>query len=203
MRNKGLHHQSIIDAATAEFLQYGFENASMRRIAAAAGMSASGLYKHFASKEDMFSALVEPACKGLLSLYSCEESNQREAIVGSRDFNMWERGNDAKMAISYIYDHLDAFRLVTCKAQGTKYENFLHDIAVLEEERTLSFMEFLKKQGIRVKEFRVKELHLLTTANINAIFQTVRHDFSREEAIHYGGTLDCFFSNAWKAFFGF
>ena len=45
IRDKELHHSSIIEAATAEFLEYGFKDASMRRIAAAAGMSASGLYQ--------------------------------------------------------------------------------------------------------------------------------------------------------------
>ena len=40
IRDKKLHHGNIIEAATAEFLEYGFNDASMRRIAAAAGMSA-------------------------------------------------------------------------------------------------------------------------------------------------------------------
>ena len=63
-------YDSEYEAAMAEFLEYGFKDASMRRIASAAGMSVSGLYKHFASKEDMFAALVEPACEGLLAAYA-------------------------------------------------------------------------------------------------------------------------------------
>ena len=103
----------------------------------------------------------------------------------------------------YIYDHLDAFRLIICKSQGTKYESFLHDLAVLEEEMTLSFMDMLKKQGVKLNDFSERELHLLTTTNVNAVFQTVEHDFSREEAIHYADTLDRFFSKAWREFFGY
>ena len=37
-RDKELHHESIIEAATAEFLEYGFTDASMRRIASAAAV---------------------------------------------------------------------------------------------------------------------------------------------------------------------
>ena len=107
------------------------------------------------------------------------------------------------MAITYIYEHLDALRLVICKSQGTKYESFLHDLAVLEEEMTLSFMEILKKQGVKINDFNKRELHLLTTTNVNAVFQTVEHDFTREEAMHYADTLDRFFSRAWKEFFGY
>ena len=201
-RDKELHHENIIEAATAEFLEYGFTDASMRRIASAAGMSASGLYKHFAGKEEMFAALVEPAYQGLMNLFRREADDQRRS-VGNGDLSQWENGRDAKMAMAYIYDHLDAFRLLVCKSQGTKYEGFLHELAVLEEETTLSFMEMLKQQGVKLSAFRMKELHLLTTANINAVFQTVEHDFTREEAMHYADTLDRFFSKAWQEFFGY
>ncbi len=202
IRDKELHHGNIIEAATAEFMEYGFQDASMRRIAAAAGMSASGLYKHFASKEEMFSALVEPACQGLMALFRREADDQSQN-VGAGDLSAWETGQDAKLAVAYVYDHLDAFRLIVCKSRGTRYETFLHDLAVLEEQMTLSFMETLRKQGVRLKEFSEKELHLLTTTNISAVFQTVEHDFTREEAMHYADTLDRFFSKAWKEFFGY
>ena len=202
IRDKIMHHESIMEAATKEFLTYGFTDASMRRIASAAEMSVSGLYKHFASKEEMFSALIEPAYQGLLALFRGEESAQRGNIAAG-GVNEWENGRDAKLSVSYIYDHLDAFRLLVCKSQGTKYENFLHDLAAIEEEVTLSFMDTLKKQGVKIRDFRMKELHLLTTANINAIFQTVEHGFTKEEALHYADTLDRFFSKAWGEFFGY
>ena len=200
--DKTANHEKIIAAAKKEFLTYGFTDASMRRIAAAAGMSASGLYKHFAGKEEMFSALVEPAYQGLLALFR-QEAGDQEQFIGTGDLSVWETSNDARLAVSYIYDHLDAFRLIICKSQGTKYESFLHDLAVLEEKMTLSFMEMLKKQGVKLNEFSEKDLHLLTTTNVNAIFQTVEHDLTREEAIHYADTLDRFFAKAWKEFFGY
>ncbi len=202
VRNKELHHEKIINAAMAEFLKYGFKDASMRRIASASGMSVSGLYKHFASKEEMFSALVEPAYQGLLSLFR-QETNEQKQFVGNGDLRKWETGKDARLAVTFIFEHLDAFRLIICKSQGTKYESFLHDLAILEEQATLSFMELLKEQGVKINDFSPNELHLLTTTNVNAVFQTVEHDFTREEALHYADTLDRFFSNAWRDYFGY
>ncbi|MBQ8094240.1 MAG: helix-turn-helix transcriptional regulator [Clostridia bacterium] len=202
IRNKTMHHESIIEAAMVEFLEFGFKDASLRRIAAAAGMSVSGLYKHFAGKEEMFSALVEPVYQGLLDLFR-QEANDQEQFIGMGDLSCWDTGRDAKLAVAYIYDHLDAFRLIVCKSQGTKYERFLHDLAVLEEETTLYFMRNLREQGMKINDFSKKELHLLTTANVNAVFQTVEHNFTREEALHYADTLDRCFSRAWREFFGY
>ncbi len=200
--DKTANHEKIVAAAKKEFLTYGYTDASMRHIADAAGMSASGLYKHFKSKEEMFSALVEAAYQGLLDLYRCETADL-EQFIEEGDFSFLENGQDAKLAVGYIYDHLDAFRLIICKSQGTKYESFIHDLAVLGEEKTLSFMDMLKKQGVKLNKFDKNELHLLTTTNISAILQVVEHDLTRKEAMHYAETLDRCFTKAWSEFFGY
>ncbi len=200
--DKTANHEKIIAAAKKEFLTYGYTDASMRHIADVAGMSASGLYKHFASKEEMFSALVENAYQGLLDLYS-RETNDLEQFVEEGDFSCLENGQDAKLAVAYIYDHLDAFCLIICKSQGTKYESFIHDLAVLGEEKILSFMDMLKKQGVKLNKFDKNELHLLTTTNISAVLQVVENNLTRNEAMHYVETLDQCFTKAWRDFFGY
>ena len=143
-RDKSAHHEKIIAAAREEFMTYGFTDASMRRIAAAAGMSVAGLYKHFTSKEEMFAALVEPACQGLISLYRLEEAEERAALQTQSLGDRWSQGGDAKLAMSFIYDHLDAFRLLICKSRGTRYESFLYDLSAAEEKITLDMMDLLR-----------------------------------------------------------
>ena len=202
-RDKAGHHEQIMAAAWQEFLTYGFADASMRRIAAAAGMSAAGLYKHFPGKEEMFSALVEPAFQGLMALYRQEETAEREALEAGIVTEKWQSGGEARLAMTYIYDHLDAFRLLICKSQGTRYETFLHDLAAEEEKTTMAMMALLCARGKPIREVDQKEFHLLVSANVNAVFQAVEHGFSREEAMHYADTLDAFFSSGWQTLFGY
>lgn len=202
-RDKAGHHEQIMAAAWQEFLTYGFADASMRRIAAASGMSAAGLYKHFPSKEEMFAALVEPAFQGLMALYRQEETAEREALEAGIVTEKWQSGGEARLTMTYIYDHLDAFRLLVCKAQGTRYESFLHDLAIEEEKTTMVMMELLKNRGGQINEVNPKEFHLLVTANVNAVFQAVEHGFTREEALRYADTLDRFFTKGWQALFGY
>ena len=92
--------------------------------------------------------------------------------------------------MEFIYDHFDEFELIICKSKGSVYENFKHDIAILEEKVTLRYMEKLRKNGIPVRKIDQKEFHLLVTACIEALFQTVTHGFSREEAVHFAGTVE-------------
>ena len=48
----------ILDAALQEFSAAGYAGARMDDIAARAGLSKGGLYAHFASKEEVFEALL-------------------------------------------------------------------------------------------------------------------------------------------------
>jgi TetR/AcrR family transcriptional repressor of mexJK operon len=51
----------ILDAATTLFLRNGYLGTSMDEIAALAGVSKQTVYKHFADKESLFSAIVTAA----------------------------------------------------------------------------------------------------------------------------------------------
>lgn len=202
-KDKTENHEKIISSARKEFMTYGFKDASMRRIATDSGMSAAGLYKHFPSKEDMFAALVEPAYQGLVEMYH-ESRNDMHRMLSTSDLShVWETSNEAAWIMKYIYENFDAFKLIVCKAEGTRYENFLHDTAKLGEESTLAFMEQFRSKGKKLNDFSMKEFHLLTTTYIDAIFQAVRHDLTRDEALHYADTLDKFFTLSWKNFFGY
>ncbi len=58
----------ILDAAEALFSRSGFAATSLRDIAAQAGIQQPGLYKHFASKEDLYRPVYERALKPLVDL---------------------------------------------------------------------------------------------------------------------------------------
>jgi len=201
-RDKSENHEKIVTAAFDEFRTYGFEEASMRRIAQACDMSVSGLYKHFPGKEEMFSSLVKPALDGLMDLYHEIEAEYFDDLSKNGRADVSNTKGELVRAMEYIYDNFDVFELIICKSKGSAYENFKHDIAKLEENVTLRYIEEIRKNGIHVKAVNLKEFHLLVTASIEALFQTVTHGFSRKEALHFAKTVETFYSPAWKEFFG-
>lgn len=53
---------ALVAAALKAFLDAGFAESSVNQIAADAGVSIKTLYRHFESKADLFSAVMEAAC---------------------------------------------------------------------------------------------------------------------------------------------
>jgi TetR/AcrR family transcriptional repressor of mexJK operon len=66
---------AIVAAARTIFLHYGFRRASLDLIAGEAGISRTGLYHHFANKEDVFRAMVD-------ALYAVSLAGAAEAAAG-------------------------------------------------------------------------------------------------------------------------
>lgn len=57
--------EEILDAALVEFADRTYNAVSMERLAECAGLSKSGIYAHFKSKEEIFHALLERMTKQL------------------------------------------------------------------------------------------------------------------------------------------
>ncbi|MCR4955556.1 MAG: TetR/AcrR family transcriptional regulator [Lachnospiraceae bacterium] len=201
-KDKTDSHNRIIEAARKEFLEYGYNHASLRRIAANAGIQVSGLYKHFSNKEEMFESLVEPVIREFYELYHSIEDEYFEAVDEIQGDYSWEGEEETSCMMKFIYDHPQEFQLILTRSQGTKYEDFVHEVAKLEEEVTGQYMEELKRQGCNIKDVDPMEVHLLTSAYVEAVFQPMIHGLDREKAMHYAKTLQDFYKPAWKEFFG-
>ncbi len=202
-RDKTENHEKIVAAAKKEFLTYGFTDASMRRIASEAGMSAAGLYKHFSSKEEMFASLVDPVLDEYWRRYRESEEEIFNGIGEADPAQMWSDGAATMEIIGFVYDNYDVFKLLICKSKGTRYENVENEFAAIEEKVTIEYLEALKKSGVKLNEYRQEDVHLLIDMMVDAAFQPLKHDFTREQALHFAKTLDKFMGQGWKDLYGF
>ena len=186
-RDKTNTHRKLIPCIRQEFLQYGFEKASLKNIAANAGITAAAIYRHFPSKEAMFTAMVEPVTSEFLN--SCNASMEETyAKLSEKDF--LENFNDFRTAknkefISYMYDNYDVFRLLIVCSKGTPYENFEEKMTQMEQESILDLFECLDKRGIPHNEVSEDELHILCTTLVTAVCEAIRHEYTREQAMKH------------------
>ena len=143
--------ENIEQAALAEFLDKGFQGASLRQIVKNAGVTTGAFYGYFSSKDALFASIVEPHAAALmgrfmeaqLSFAELPETEQ-PAHVGK------ESGAYLTWMVDYICQHREPVKLLLCGAEGTSYENFVHNMVEVEVEATLEYIEVLRRAGQEV-----------------------------------------------------
>lgn len=204
-RDKTVSHEKIVQAAMREFQAKGFEQASMKAVAEAVGMTSAALYRHFDSKQAMFAALVQPAVDAMDAWRARHISSSYTALEQDDTGPMWDFDadlSDARVVLDVMYRQPEAFRLLLCCSAGTPYENCLHDLIEESTDEMMRFLQYCKKRGVPVREIRRDEMHMLVSAYNAALLQPIEHGYSRADAERYLKTVVDFFTPGWRMITG-
>ena len=190
----------ILITAAGEMLAKGYRGVSMRSIAGKVGITPIKLYRHFANKEALFDALVEPATTALKPVYENRRAQAASAMQAGGAAAMWAADAGAFVSIvQYVYSHYDAFKLLICCSADTRYSNYTDQLVELFQKDTEAFLEKAKSSGEVNKDLVLREVLILLRAQLNAFFDIVRQDFTYDEALHFALTLENFFRPSWQA----
>ena len=172
--------EALIESAKKEFLEYGFQNANLRRISADSGVSTNSIYTRFGDKSGLFTAVVKPAADGLMQMYLDSISGVSECKNAKAATNMGDEGTE--LVLKYIYDNFDAFYLIFCNSAGTEHEHYFDKLAEIEENFYREFANQFAKNGQSVSDFFV---HVVCRTGWQYIYEVVSHKLSYEEAASF------------------
>ncbi|MBO6241148.1 MAG: TetR/AcrR family transcriptional regulator [Butyrivibrio sp.] len=200
-RDKTASHIKVIKAAKKEFMDNGFEKASIREIGARAGITSAGLYRHCKDKEDLFCQVVNPAIEALDDWIDNHISNSYRNVE-SGDFEGLTSQSEIDMIREVAVSHRDEFKLLMLKSSGTRYENFMAQMVDAHENKMWEGLEYLKQHGFNVKYVNKDELHILISAYMTALFEPIIKDYPVEKINHYLSTVENFFMPGWHKIYG-
>ena len=195
--------EKIQDAALAEFLDKGFQGASLRQIVKNAGVTTGAFYGYFSSKEALFASIVEPHAKALMSRFMKAQTtfaalSEEEQVAHMGD----ESGAYVRWMVDYICQHREPVKLLLCRAEGTGYEHFVHNMVEAEVEYTQRYMEVLRRLGRDIPVLDKSLCHIIASGMFNAIFEVVIHDMPYEQALRDVEQLQAFYTAGWSKLMG-
>ena len=199
-RDKSASHVKVLAAAREEFMTYGFEGASMRRIGERCGMTAAGLYRHCRDKADLFRELVAPSVDRIDSWLKAH-IDRSIATMEAGSIDLW-KDSEIDMMREVVYPNMEEYRLLLTKAQGSPFENYLHDLTEKHQLRFINYIPMLREWGFVPREISEKEMHILMSAYTTALFEPVIHGYSEEEAYKCLETVQAFFLPGWQRLMG-
>ncbi len=163
---------NILENALQVFLEYGYENASMRKIAARAGITPGAIYKHFSGKEEMFQVIFENCGQELLKLtdsmlcQNLQELSDKQLIqifysrMSVKTFETLE----SKFALYHILLNNDTGRYMN----RLKEEYIGKCIGFLKE-----FYDELYKRGLAKKTLSLQTIRLLSLTEFSSICEII------------------------------
>lgn len=179
-------YDRVLECAKDEFLSRGFLDASLRTIAQEAGTSTGSIYTRFGDKEGLFRAIVEPVVDEFRSMFREIQENFHQLNGETQRAEMGQYTSRHQLdLLDYIYDHFDVFRLLLDGSHGTRFACFLDELVDIEVEYTYQYMEVIGCESVKSGQVTEEFIHIIVTAYFNGMFEVVRHNMSKADAVKY------------------
>ncbi|MEG0090823.1 MAG: TetR/AcrR family transcriptional regulator [Oscillospiraceae bacterium] len=198
---KGVYEE-VIEIAKQEFLENGFQKASLRTIATKANTTTGSIYTRFGDKEGLFSAIVEPTATELIAMFTqiqqafCQFSEeQQQKLVGEY------ASDNLDSMIDYMYEHFTDCKLLLEYAEDTKYADFSNRFVEIEEEYTQKYIAYLGCSILGNKKMDYDIIHMISTAYFESFFEIIRHNMEIEKAKSYFKVLGEYHLAGFKSIF--
>jgi AcrR family transcriptional regulator len=185
----------IIDAARAEFLEKGFERASVRTITARARTSKSNLYNYFQDKDRLFYAVLEPT---LTQVYQGLEAAKiynapKSAAAYTRDSQKFV----VTKVMEFVFNHMTDLKLLLFNAQGSSLANFKDRITDAFTGLLCEWVESIQPQK-EISRFFIGQVAGLI---IGGIEQTIKSGVTPEQVETHQDEFVAFLYHGWQGVF--
>ena len=195
--------ERIHQAAKAEFLEKGYQGASLRNIVKSVGMTTGAFYGYYKSKEELFEALAgdhytyfidrfERAQKEFAALPKEKQPEAMSEISGLCMFDM----------LHYAYEHLEESKLILCCSEGTKFSGLIDRMVEIEIEGTHAYQEVLRELGRPSTRIDPTLEHILITGMFHTFFELVVHEMPLRDAENYVMEMRSFYTAGWLKIMG-
>ncbi len=176
----------LLESAKKEFLEKGFMGASLRAIAANAGVTTGAMYRHFKDKDAFFCALVDEAVEVTTKTVMVADSKHH---AGMNSEHMQEHldfeEQSVKLFIDYLFDNFDVFTLLLMKSAGSTHEHFQEEICELYTKNCEDTFKWMHKNGIASKKVPSMTVHFMASTIINAYCDIILHNMKKKDAATY------------------
>ena len=167
--------ERIYASAKKEFLEKGFQGASLRNIVKSAGVTTGAFYGYYDSKEKLFDALVSEKYEHLMDMYVRTQNGFKKLEPGAQQENMGKVGGDCmEQMLDYMYENEDEFRLILTCSEGTRYENMVHEMSEIEVQATHDFVELMRKNGNDIRQI-IGGYHLFLVSQFDNTIRNLTH----------------------------
>lgn len=172
----------ILASARREFLEKGFERASLKVICANAQVTTGALYKRYSGKEELFAAVVEETVADLNAVCAQKCVSDFSQVPDEALVKAWDMDEDYMMWwFRFLDQRHDGFVLLVSCAENTRYANFQHDWVEKMTRSTYGYYREAFRRGLTKVDISEGEMHILLTAFWATIYEPFIHGYDLDQ----------------------
>ena len=172
----------LLESAKKEFLERGFELASLKDICDRAKVTTGALYNRYKGKEELFAKVVEETVLSIEDARSKHSSIDLEAASDEDLKKMWKMNKESLYWWFELFEkHKDGVTMLIRCSAGTRYANFKHDFVEVVTETSYEIYEEMKRRKLTNKNISKKIMHTVHSAYFEMVYEPYVHGFSWEE----------------------
>ena len=190
MAEKKIHDSKtktqLMKCAKKEFMEKGFQGASLRSICQKAGVTTGALYFFFQDKDDLFCEVVGDFMDRLNAIIREHFSFEVQEMKSSKATEHDESSDVESMAqiVHELYTYRDEVLLVLTKSQGSSMEHMLDRLVDQMDEHNAFICEAMcQAYGVPMVEKNV--VHWMSHSQIDMFIFMVTHIDNEEEALQF------------------
>lgn len=192
----------ILASARQEFLEKGFERASLKEICARAEVTTGALYKRYSGKEELFAAVVEDTVADLNAVCEQKYVSDFSQVSDEALIKAWDMDEDYMMWwFRFLDERHDGFVLLVSCAENTRYANFQHDWVEKMTRSTYGYYREAFRRGLTTVDISEGEMHILLTAFWATIYEPFIHGYDLNQLESHCKLVCKMFD--WQRVFGF
>lgn len=181
----------IEECAMNEFLEHGYRDASMRRIADAAGVTTGSIYARYKSKEELFLKLTAPVVQDAGKAFEILRPIYYAART-AEDMGKAMR-KEEEVTLHVIFDHYEAATLLLCRSEGSTAESFFRELTQQKITETEKFFS-----GIPDSKDLRHAVEVILTMQFDMYRQILQNGYSLQEAESCMKILSGFINGGWQ-----
>ena len=181
----------LADAARKEFLTYGYKDASLRRIADAAGTTTGSVYMRYENKDKLFCSLTDCIIKETEKAF--EELKPLYMSCRTPEDMMKTAETESDMILRIVFEHYDAAVLLLCKSEGSSAVTFFDDLVKRKIRESESFFAYLHGS-----EDFLHALDVLLTVQFDMYRQILKNGYTESQAHNCMKIMMKFMNGGWS-----
>lgn len=195
--------EKLLASAEHEFMEKGYQGASLRNICKNAGVTTGALYFFFKDKDDIFASLVAPVLGSIRTMMEAHMQQELQEVKGELQEGQDDFSDDVyafRRIIHELYQNYDRVQLLLTKSQGSSLAGCIDEFVAFTEKNYRMLADAQAKVcGVSAPDDYT--IHWMAHMQIDAFVHLLTHEPDEEKAVAHLGDILKYLLAGWYALF--